>query len=39
VIIVAKGVGGTGDVKIVKEDCFLTHLLIKINFDKTIVNY
>jgi len=38
IIVVARGVGGTGDVKIVKEDCFLTNLAIKIDFDKTIVD-
>lgn len=34
-IVVARGVGGTGDVKIVKEDCYLTNLSIKINLDKS----
>jgi len=33
VIVVARGVGGTGDVKIVKERCFLTNLSIKIALD------
>lgn len=34
VIVVARGVGGTGDVKIVKRDCYLTNLSIKIDFNK-----
>ena len=39
IIIVARGVGGTGDVKIVKDKCYLTNLSIKIDFDKkTIIN-
>ena len=33
VIVVARGVGGTGDVKIVKERCLLTNLSIKIALD------
>ena len=33
VIVVARGVGGTGDVKIVKERCYLTNLSIKIMLD------
>ena len=33
VIVVARGVGGTGDVKIVKERCYLTNLSIKITLD------
>lgn len=33
IIVVARGVGGTGDVKIVKEKSYLTNLSIKINFD------
>ena len=41
VIVVARGVGGTGDVKIVKERCFLTNLSIKItlNSDKADNQY
>lgn len=30
-IVVARGVGGTGDVKIAKEDCFLTNLSILVS--------
>ena len=37
-IVVARGVGGTGDVKIIKEDAFLTNLSIKIEFDPGIVD-
>jgi type I restriction enzyme S subunit len=33
-IVVARGVGGTGDVKIVREKCYLTNLSIKINVNK-----
>ena len=33
IIVVARGVGGTGDVKIAKEDCFLTNLSIAVNID------
>jgi type I restriction enzyme S subunit len=32
-IVVARGVGGTGDVKIVREDCYLTNLSLKMDFD------
>lgn len=39
IIIVARGVGGTGDVKIVKEKCYLTNLSIKIELDKNIVDF
>ncbi|NQV89925.1 restriction endonuclease subunit S [Candidatus Uhrbacteria bacterium] len=38
VIIVARGVGGTGDIKISKCDCYLTNLSIKILLDQTQVN-
>ena len=38
IIVVARGVGGTGDVKIVKEDCYLTNLSIKIDLDLAIVD-
>ncbi len=38
IIVVARGVGGTGDVKIAKEDCFLTNLSIAISLDTTICN-
>ncbi|MCB4762841.1 MAG: restriction endonuclease subunit S [Sulfurovum sp.] len=37
-IVVARGVGGTGDVKIVKEDCYLTNLSLKMDFNKDIVD-
>ena len=32
VIIVARGVGGTGDVKLVREKCFLTNFYVCNNF-------
>ncbi|WP_265495057.1 restriction endonuclease subunit S [Providencia heimbachae] len=32
-IVVARGVGGTGDVKLVIRDCYLTNLSIKISLD------
>ena len=38
VIVVARGVGGTGDVKIVKERCYLTNLSIKINLEEERVD-
>lgn len=34
VIVVARGVGGTGDVKLVSQDCYLTNLSIKISLNK-----
>lgn len=37
IIVIARGVGGTGDVKIAKEDCFLTNLSIIVNIDTSIV--
>lgn len=37
IILVARGVGGTGDVKVVKEDCYLTNLSIKINLNDNVV--
>jgi type I restriction enzyme S subunit len=37
-IVVARGVGGTGDVKIVKERCYLTNLSIKIETDRLKVH-
>src|ERR1035437_6719352 len=37
IVVVARGVGGTGDVKIVKEDAYLTNLSIIMDFDKNIV--
>lgn len=38
-IVVARGVGGTGDVKIVKEKCYLTNLSIKIDADRSQLDY
>lgn len=38
IIVIARGVGGTGDVKIAKEDCFLTNLSIIVNIDTSICN-
>jgi len=38
IIVVARGVGGTGDVKIVKEDCYLTNLSIKIDLDVGVID-
>ena len=35
-IIVARGVGGTGDVKLTKERCFLTNLSISADIDENI---
>lgn len=38
-IIVARGVGGTGDVKIIREKCYLTNLSLKVEFKEgTIFN-
>ena len=37
-IVVARGVGGTGDVKIVKENCFLTNLSLKMDFNNIVDN-
>lgn len=36
IVVVARGVGGTGDVKICKEDCFLTNLSIAFNVNEDI---
>ena len=36
IIVVARGVGGTGDVKLTKEQCYLTNLSISANIDKNI---
>ena len=36
-IIVARGVGGTGDVKITKEKCYLTNLSISAELNQDIV--
>ena len=38
IIVIARGVGGTGNVKIAKEDCFLTNLSIIVNIDTSICN-
>lgn len=35
-IIVARGVGGTGDVKLTKEKCYLTNLSISVEIDASI---
>jgi len=37
-VVVARGVGGTGDVKIAKENCYLTNLSIAVNLDTTFCN-
>ena len=37
-VVVARGVGGTGDVKIAKEDCYLTNLSIAVILDESICN-
>ena len=37
-VVVARGVGGTGDVKIAKEDCYLTNLSIAVILDERICN-
>jgi type I restriction enzyme S subunit len=37
-IVVARGVGGTGDVKIVRERCYLTNLSIKIDADLSLLD-
>ena len=36
-IIVARGVGGTGDVKLTKERCYLTNLSIAADIDTNVV--
>ena len=36
IVVVARGVGGTGDVKICKDDCFLTNLSIAFNVNEDI---
>ncbi len=38
VIVVARGVGGTGDVKIVQKDCYLTNLAIKFDLNNEIID-
>ena len=37
VILVARGVGGTGDVKLVSQKCYLTNLSIRIMLDNKII--
>lgn len=36
IVVIARGVGGTGNVKICKEDCFLTNLSIAFNVNEDI---
>ena len=36
IIVVARGVGGTGDVKMTKERCYLTNLSISADIDENI---
>ena len=36
IIVVARGVGGTGDVKFATQDCFLTNLSISVEIDYNI---
>ena len=36
VIVVARGVGGTGDVKLTEQDCFLTNLSISVVLNQSI---
>lgn len=36
IIVVARGVGGTGDVKLTKENCYLTNLSISADIDESI---
>jgi type I restriction enzyme, S subunit len=38
IIVVARGVGGTGDVKIVSKKSYLTNLSIKISLNKDIID-
>jgi type I restriction enzyme S subunit len=37
VILVARGVGGTGDVKLTTQKCYLTNLSIRIDLDNSII--
>ena len=37
VILVARGVGGTGDVKLTSQECYLTNLSIRISLDNDII--
>ncbi|MDU9462830.1 restriction endonuclease subunit S, partial [Escherichia coli] len=36
-VVVARGVGGAGDVKITIRDCYLTNMSMKINLDEAKV--
>ena len=36
IVVIARGVGGTGDVKISNEDCYLTNLSISVELDTNI---
>ena len=38
VILVARGVGGTGDVKLASQKCYLTNLSIRISLDNDIIH-
>lgn len=38
-VFVARGVGGTGDVKLAPGKCFLTNLSIAVKFNEELVNY
>jgi len=38
IIVVARGVGGTGDVKLVQSDSFLTNLSIKIDTNQDVID-
>ena len=37
-VVVARGVGGTGDVKVAKEDCYLTNLSIAVDLNTHVCN-
>ena len=37
-VVVARGVGGTGDVKVAKEDCYLTNLSIAVDLTPNVCN-
>lgn len=36
VVVIARGVGGCGDVKLMKEDCFLTNLSISVEIEESV---
>ena len=38
-VFIARGVGGTGDVKLAPGKCFLTNLSIAVKFNEELVNY